>query len=169
MRRFLVLAIVGSVALPAGARAQERRFAVDARVATGLSVGGGDGHASVRRTPLFVEAGMHTWLAAEEGFVLGASVRVELEDRVSIGGVVRAGLRARLGALELRPSLGVVAILAPYTLLGAEAGAMMVLHLDGSASILAQIAIDGFLFGSDLPNGNAIAMFNGGLGLEIAI
>lgn len=154
--------------LPVPAHA-DRRFAVDARAGTGVSVGGGDGQATAHRTPTYVEAGVTSWLDDEASVLLGGSVRVEVEDRVSVGGVVRAGLRADLGALELRPSIGLAAILAPYTLIGPEAGLVVAIDLLPPLSLLVHVAVDGWLFGSDLAPSTVLVMANGGIGVEIAI
>jgi len=147
----------------------QRRFAIDARSGSGLSIGGGDGQASLRHTPTYVEAGLHSWLEEEGSIVLGGSIRVEVEDRVSVGGVVRAGFRWTEGMLELRPSIAVAAILAPYTLVGPEAGLMTLLHIAPPLSIVVQIVVDGWLFGSDLAPSTALVMINGGGGVEIAL
>jgi hypothetical protein len=166
---WVVLVIAASFAPEGKAHAQTRRFAVDARVLTGLSVGGGDGQARLRRTPLFVEAGMHTWLEEEEQVVIGAAVRVEVEDRASIGAVVRAGFRAMLAPIELRPSIGLVAILAPFTLFGVDAGMVLAMHFTDRIAVLAHLVIDAYLYGSDLPTGTVVTSFNGGLGFEVGL
>ena len=154
--------------LPTSAVAQ-RRFAVDVRSGSGLSVGGGDGQATMRHTPTYVEAGIHSWLEEEGSIVLGGAIRVEVEDRVSVGGVVRAGFRWTEGVFELRPSIGLAAILAPYTLVGPEAGVMTLLHVAPPLSLIVQLAIVGWLFGSDLAPSTALVMINGALGVEIAL
>lgn len=165
---------VGAIALlllmlvPSGASAQ-RRFAIDVRAGSGLSIGGGDGQATMRHTPAYVEAGLHSWLEEQGGVVLGGALRIELEGRASVGGVVRAGLRWSEGMLELRPSIGLAAILAPYTLVGPEAGVMMLLRIAPPVSIVVQVAVDGWLFGSDLVPGTALVMVNGAGGVEVSL
>ncbi len=163
-----VLGLTVSVIAPTPVRA-DRRFAVDVRAGTGVSIGGGDGQATAHRTPTYVEAGATSWLDDEAHVLLGGSVRVEVEDRVSVGGVVRAGLRAELGPLELRPFIGLAAILAPYTLIGPEAGLVVSVELAAPVSILAFVCVDGWLFGSDLAPSTALFMGNGGLGVEVAL
>jgi hypothetical protein len=147
----------------------QRRFAMDVRSGSGLSIGGGDGQASMRHTPTYVEAGLHSWLEEEGSVVLGGALRVEVEGRVSIGGVVRAGLRWTSDMLELRPSIALAAILAPYTLIGPEAGLMTLLHIAPPLSVVIQIVVDGWLFGSDLAPSTALVMINGAAGVEVAL
>ena len=154
--------------VPATCHAQ-RHFAIDARGGSGLSIGGGDGQASMRHTPAYVEAGVHSWLEEEGSVILGGSLRVEVEGRASIGGVVRAGLRWTAGILELRPSIGLAAILAPSPLVGPEAGLMTVIQLAPPLSAILQIVVDGWLFGSDLAPSTALVMINGACGVEIAL
>ncbi|MBX7195659.1 MAG: hypothetical protein K1X94_26620 [Sandaracinaceae bacterium] len=164
----LVAAALALFSSPLPAQA-DRRFAVDARAGTGVSVGGGDGQATAHRTPTYVEAGVTSWLDDEANVLLGGSVRVEVEDRASIGGVVRAGLRADLGSLELRPSIGLAAILAPFTLIGPEAGLVVAIDLLSPLSLIVHVTVDGWLFGSDLAPSTVLVMANGGIGVEIAL
>lgn len=146
----------------------ERHFAIDARAGSGLSIGGGDGQASMRHTPAYVEAGVHSW-TDDESVVLGGSLRVEVEGRASIGGVVRAGFRWTADVLELRPTIGLAAILAPYTLVGPEASLMVLVRIAASLSLVMQLAVDGWVFGSDLAPGTALVMVNGAGGVEITL
>jgi len=164
----LLLTMTVSVIAPTPALA-DRRFAADLRVGSGASVGGGDGQATLRRTPIYVEAGATSWLDDQQNVLVGGSVRVEVEDRASIGGVLRAGLRADLGPLEIRPFAGLAAILMPYTLIGPEVGVFLAIELAGPLSLLVQLAVDAWLFGSDLPPSTVLFMGNGGLGVEIAL
>lgn len=161
------LALVGALLLPPRALA-ERHFAIDARGGSGLSIGGGDGQASMRHTPTYVEAGLHSW-TDDEAVVLGGSLRVEVEGRASIGGVVRAGFRWESGMLELRPAIGLAAILAPYTLVGPEAGLMVLVRIAPPLALVLQLAVDGWVFGSDLAPGTALVMVNGAGGVEITL
>jgi len=163
-----LLALCAGVMDPTPVQA-DRRFSVDVRGGTGVSVGGGDGQATAQRTPVYVEAGASSWLDDEANVLLGGAVRVEVEDRVSVGGVLRAGLRADLGPLELRPSIGIAAILAPYTLIGPEANLVVAIDLAAPLSILAFVCVDGWLFGSDLAPSTVLFMANGGLGVEVAL
>jgi hypothetical protein len=164
----LVTLALLALAFPTTASAQ-RQFAMDARAGSGLSIGGGDGQATLRHTPTYVEAGVHSWMEEEASVVLGGALRVEVEDRASIGGVVRAGLRWTSGILELRPSIALAAILAPYTLVGPEAGVMTLLSIAPPLSLVLQIVVDGWLFGSDLAPGTVLVMVNGAVGVEIAL
>jgi hypothetical protein len=157
-----------ALGLASGVRA-ERRFAVELRAGSGLSIGGGDGQATLRRTPTFLEAGAVSWLDDDGAALVMGSARVELEDRVSIGGTLRAGLRVRLGDVELRPSAGIAAILAPFTLVGPEVAASLLVVLARPLSLVVHVAVDAWLFGSDLPPSTALVMTNGGIGVELAL
>ncbi len=163
-----ILVATGAWAPPAGVSA-ERRFSVDARAGTGVSVGGGDGQATARRTPTYVEGGVESWLDEQAGVTVSGAVRVEVEDRVSVGGIVRAGLRADLGSIELRPSIGLAALLAPYTLVGTEASVVMAIELAPPLSMVVQLVVDGWVFGTDLAPGTALVMVNGAIGVELAL
>ncbi len=166
----LALGLLAALALaaPSSASAQ-RRFAIFAEAGSGVSIAGSDGQALVRRTPTYLEAGMFSWLAHDDGVWVGGSLRAEIEDRASIGGVVRAGFFLRADILELRPAIGLVAFLAPYTLVGAEVGLVCALALGDVVAITARILVDGFFTGSDLVPGSILLMANGAVGVEIRL
>lgn len=147
----------------------QRRFAVYGESGTGLSIAGTSGQALLRRTPTYVEAGLISWLAHDDGMWVGGALRAELEDRASIGGVVRAGFFFRADFFELRPAMGLVVFFAPYTLVGAELGFVAALALGDTVAITTRVLVDGFFTGSDLIPGSILLMTNLALGLEIRI
>lgn len=160
------LGVLFVLAFPEAALAQ-RRFAIVAEAGSGVEIAGGGGQALFRRTPVYLEAGVVSWLAHDDGVWLGGNLRVELEDRASIGGVMRAGLFYRAAPLEIRPFLGCVAILAPFTLVGPEVGVTVAVALGDLITVSLRVAVDGFLAGSDLVPGSVLIMTNGALGVEI--
>jgi hypothetical protein len=154
------------LAAPTAAHAQ-RRFAIAAEVGSGLEVAGGGGQALLRRTPVYLEVGVLSWLAHDDGVWLGGGLRVEVEERASVGGALRAGLFLRAAPVEVRPSLGVVAIVAPFTLIGPELGVTIAISLADAVALAARVVLDGFLAGSDLVQGSVLVMANASLGIEI--
>lgn len=162
------LVLVSTWGVGAAASAQ-RRYAIDARALTGLSIGGGDGEARLRRTPLRIEVGAHTWQEEQSAIVVGGSLRLEVEDRASIGVVGRAGFRLEVDMLHIFPNIGVAAVLAPFTLVGPEVGVMGAIVLGGGFAVVLHIAVDAFLFGDDLPQGTALVQLDGGVGVELVL
>lgn len=167
IRALGVAAALGSGALvPAAAHAQ-RRFALTVESGSGLEIAGSGGQALLRHTPTYLELGVVSWLAHDDGVWLGGGLRAEVEERASIGGAMRTGLFLRLAPIEVRPAIGVVAILAPYTLVGPEVGITFSLSLADEVALATRIVVDGFLAGSDLVPGSVLVMVNGTFGVEI--
>lgn len=157
-----------SLSLPGTAEAQ-RRFAVHAESGSGLSIVGVGGQALLRRSPTYIEAGVVSWLANDDGAWVGGGVRMEVEDRASVGGVVRSGFFLQADVLELRPSIGAVVFIAPYTLVGAEVSALVSVSLGETFAITLRVMADGFFAGDDLIPGTVLFMANATLGLEIRL
>ncbi len=166
---FILGASLALAALAPRAAYAQRRFAIDARAISGLSIGGGDGGARLRRTPLRIEVGAHTWLEEEASIVVGGSLRLEVEDRASVGGVGRAGFRVQVDVLHLLPTLGCAVVLAPFTLVGPEGGVMAAIELGGGFALVLQIAALAWLFGDDLPQGATVVEIDGGVGVELIL
>lgn len=166
--RLAALLLALAALAPDTAEAQ-RRFAVHAESGSGLSIAGSDGQALLRRSPVYVEVGVLSWLAHDDGIWLGGALRMEVEDRASIGGVARTGFFARADVVELRPFIGLATYLAPYTLVGPEAGALVTFELADFMAVTTRILVDAFLAGSDLAAGTVLVMANATLGLEIRL
>ncbi len=179
MRRrgaLLVTAVLGAIALvPRLGRAQTRRMVTGLHVGSGLSMGTGpsgertNANLTLRRTPIFLEAEARTWVDAAPDPVLGAALRVEVDGRVSVGIVPRAALMRHLGASEVRLFVGVPFFFAPFSLLGAEAGAALAIPLGERFALGTSIRLDVFFWGSDLPSNTAVVDLDLSVGLEVRL
>lgn len=168
-RVLFALALFALATLVPSRSSAQRRFAVYGESGTGLSIAGTDAQALLRRTPTYVELGVLSWLAHDDGVWLGGGLRAEVEDRASIGGVVRSGFFARVDIVELRPFVGLAAFLAPYTLVGPEVGALVTFELADFLALTTRILVDAYVAGSDLIGGTVLVMANATLGLEIRL
>jgi hypothetical protein len=168
--RFLLALLFASVIwfAPRAVEAQ-RQFAVQVESGTGLSIAGAGAQALLRRSPAFLELGMLTWLAHDDVVWLGGGLRLEVEDRASVGGVVRSGFFARADIVELRPFIGLAAYLAPYTLVGPEVGVLVAFEIADFLALTTRIVVDAYLAGSDLVQDTVLVMTNATLGLEIPL
>jgi hypothetical protein len=129
---------------------------VEAQLGGGMAVGGAPGHAVVRAAPFTLTALAELTLNAQPWLTGFAEAFVEGVDRIGFGlggGVrVRPGRVARLGA-------GVVGLVAPYTLGGVTVSAGACLHVARrkSVHVCADLAVNVYFFGGDLPPGSAMS------------
>jgi hypothetical protein len=149
------------------AAAQSREIDVGASVGTGISIGTGDARAVSKRSPLFLDLGARTWNDESPDFSWGGSLRLEVEGRASVGIVPRAELPRSFGPVTVRAIVGAPIFFAPFTLLGAEAGATATWKLAPRVGLFAALLFDAYVLGSDLPEGGALIMCNGALGVEL--
>ena len=166
------LVALTSGALPA--EAQRRLVVTGLHVGSGLSMGTGPagenaGSVTLRRTPIFLEAEAHTWIDAAPDPVLGAARRLEVDGRVSVAVVPRAGLVRPLGPARLRLFAGAPFFFAPFSMLGAEVGAALAIPLGDRFALSAGLRLDVFFWGSDLPSDTALVDLDLAVGLEVRL
>jgi len=121
---------------------------------------GAGANTSMARTPVFLEGRFSSWVEAGTEPMLGAAIRFEVDGRVALGVVPRAGLSAALGEVRLRPFVGLPVFLFPYSMLGAEVGAEVALPLTGQLGASVGVVVDAYFWGSDLPERSALVMVN---------
>ena len=165
------LAIAATLALlfvaPDSAAAQSRSYAIALTGGSGLSFGTGAQSTVIARTPVFVDVAFRTARSDEPTLAYGGSLRVEIDGRVGIGGVVRAELVVPLGPLALRAGAGVPFFFAPYVLVGVEGSLTVRWPASAPFAVTASILLDAYFAGSDLPRDSALFMTNGALGVDL--
>ena len=162
----VAVVIVAASFAPERLAAQTRSYAVALSGGSGLSIGTGAQSTVMARTPIFVDLAFRTLRSDEPTLVWGGSLRVEIDGRVGIGGVVRAELVHPLGPLSLRAGIGVPFFFAPYVLLGVEGSLGVRWPAATPIAVVASILLDAYFAGSDLPRNSALFMANGALGAE---
>lgn len=166
MNRLLVVALLLA---GAPAAAQTRETGLGLAAGTGVELGGGSAETVALRTPFFLDLAGRTWTDEEPDLAWGGSLRVEVEGRASVAIVPRAELPRRIGPIRLRPGAGVPIFFAPFTMLGVEVGVTAALDLGHGLAATAALTADAFFAGSDVPEGAAVLMFNGALGVELEL
>lgn len=134
---------------------------------TGVSVASPGGGTLSGRAP--------TYLRAEVGFIhpslpwleFSPGIWMEVEGRVDFGIVPR--LRALLPGRRFFPygTLGVPVVVAPFSLLGVEAGFGAAFTVHRHLAITVETTATTFFWGSDLMKGSILARFDAGLGLRV--
>lgn len=149
----------------------QRELAASVFVGSGVTVGtGGNGErarTATRRSPTFLDLELGSWNPERPDPVLGAALRLELDGRVAIGIVPRAGVRRRRGALELRAGFGLPIFVAPFSLVGAEVATGLGITLGGGFAFVSDVVIGGYFWGSDLPSNAALVKVDLRIGLEL--
>ncbi len=154
------------VVTAAPARA-DRRFAVQGVVGTGATLGGAADGMVALRSPVFWDLGLASWTDEDPVWWLGGGLRGEIESRASVAVSARVGLTAREGPLAARPYLGATWFFAPFAMFGPELGVDVSFTLIGPVAVFARLYVDAFFTGSDVPQGSAVVMTNGALGVEV--
>jgi type VI secretion system VasD/TssJ family lipoprotein len=123
------------------------------------------------RSRTFTDITFRYWKGALPQISFGGALRLELEDRRSIGLVPRAEYDMQVGDVyRFRPLVGVPIFVFPFTLIGLELGMAHEFVLGGGpVSLTASMLMDTFVYGSELPEDSLLFMFNATLGLEVEL
>jgi hypothetical protein len=169
LRALCALAAVAVVAAfaPTAVEAQTRSYGVTLAGGSGLSMGTGSQSTVLARTPIFLDVSLRTLRSDEPTLAWGGSLRVEVDRRVGVGGVVRAELVTPLGPLALRAGIGVPFFFAPYVLFGLEGSVTVRWPAASPVGVSASVLLDAYFAGSDLPRDAALFMANGVLGVDL--
>ena len=160
----LAVAVLG---LGVEAEAQTRHHSASIAAGSGVTLGTSQSGTAITHSPLFLDIAYRTWSSEEPWLVVGASGRVEVDGRTSVGVVPRVELSYDAGPMLLRPGLGAPLFIAPFTMFGVEGSLTGQLTITESVAALATIAVDAFLFGSDVPSDSVVLMFNGAVGVAL--
>jgi len=163
-------AVLGLTAIlaPGFVAAQSLDVVVDAALGSGLLLGSGDDGTATGRTPLYLEleAGFIFDRDTSIEYVLGAVA--QLEDRPGIGFTPQVRLLQPFGPITGFVSAGVPVFVFPFTRFGLEAGGGALYPVvEDRFAVEAQLQIDAFFGGSDLPADSTVLMFNLGIGGRI--
>lgn len=152
------------------ASAQVPFLSTGLQVGSGITWGNGQADSTVsRRSPLFVDASLRTWSDESPTLYWGGSLRMEIEGRTSIAVVPRVELAKKLGSLTLIPGVGAALYFAPFSMVGVEVGTAIQLPLSDTFSLGGHVFLDGFFFGSDVPDDSAVIMLNLMFGAVLAL
>lgn len=169
-RRSLALAAaLAALAAAVPAQGQAPMDSVSATVGSGITLASGQATALTSRTPLFVDAAYRRWSSENPDLVWGASARVEVEGRTSLALVPRIELGTDLGPLTVRSGVAAPLVFAPFTLIGVEGSVTTRLALTPALGLTVSLLADAFFLGSDLPSGSVLVMFNGAVGVDLAL
>lgn len=146
------------------------RIDVNTRVTsgTGLSLAGAGGQTLRARSPVFMNFEVGARLDNLHWLEFAGGVSMELEDRVSVGllGRLRAYLPIRR-PFSVYALAGVPVFVHPFTLVGAQAGMGLGVHVGRHFSVVAEVTGSGYFAGTDLIAGSALGKFDAALGFNV--
>ncbi len=154
--------VVGGVA-----PAEKMHVSTTIMAGTGLSLAGSDGVTYGRRSPAFLlaEVGLRhpdlMWLEFAPALLL------EMEGRVGFGLLPR--VRAFVPTKRLHPYgvLGLPIFVAPYSMLGVQAGFGFTLDLHKRVALVAEFTGNVFFWGSDLMTSSVLGKLDSSFGVRV--
>jgi hypothetical protein len=156
-----------SAAAAQGMEPSPNTLSLSANIGAGFMRGGHGGLMSGQRAPLALD--VEAMGVRQPQWLVGASMRIELEDAMSVAAIPRVVLRHPFGPLELRPGVGLPFYFAPRTMLGPEARLGIKLAIGKELGVIVNVSAAAFMVGNDVPHGATVIMFHLFLGLELFI
>ena len=135
----------------------------------GFARGAGYGLLEGKRSPIFMEAAVRTYLDEEPAVVVGGALRFELEQAIGLAIVPRAELRRQGSVLELRPGIGVPIFVSPKIMIGPEVSLSARMGPRRGVGVFGMASLAGFFLGGDVPHGSTVMMMNLQLGVDFQL
>jgi hypothetical protein len=164
---WLVASVMCGGAIGSVGPAEKLQVSASILAGTGISLAGVARKTYAARSP--------TFLLAEVGFVhpqlqwleFAPTIALEIEGRIGVG--LMPKLRARLPGKRVRVwAVGALPIFfAPYSLLGVQGGAGLSVALHPRVALLAEFTGTGYVWGSDLMKGAALAKLDQTFGVRM--
>ncbi len=172
MKRVLQFAVFGSLVLSlvlAGREALAQRPVIEGAVSagTGASFGGGDGQTVVLQTPFFVDMDIIYYNDESPKLEYVIGLQAELQGRVSAGIVPQLRFTTGPQPWMVYGLVGVPFVVAPFMLLGVEGGAGLLWRMNDRLGFFAEVTVDLFIIGNDMPDEGIVVQLDGNVGLRV--
>lgn len=161
------MVLLGALLVPFTVKAQRPIWEGAVSVGSGLSFGSGNGETVVLQSPIYIDADIV--YANDENptieYVVG--LQAELQGRVSFGVVPQIRLTSPPKKLVVYGLLGAPVVIAPFTLFGVEGGLGLLWRFHGRLGVFAEMVLDLFPWGSDLPDHGMLTQLDANIGLRV--
>lgn len=149
------------------APAEKLQVSASVMAGTGLSLVGVARRTYAARSPLFLLAEIGLVHPDLEWLEFAPTIALELEGRVGIGAIPK--LRARLPGKRVRvwAMVALPIFFGPYSLLGIQGGAGLSVALHRRVALVAEFSGTGYVWGSDLMTGSALAKLDQTFGVRV--
>lgn len=152
---------------PRTALAQTAIIEGAAGAGTGASFGTGNGATVVLMSPVFVDVDVIFSTDEFPKLEYAVALQAEVQGRVSAGIIPQLRLNNGSGKLSLYGLVGVPFFLAPFTMLGVEAGAGVVWRMTETLGLYGEALLDLFIIGNDLQKDGILVRLDGCVGLRV--
>ncbi len=166
----LEIVVAGAIVLLISATTLAQRPVLEgaASVGSGASFGKGDGQTVVLPSPIYVDVDVIFYNDERPKIEYVIGFQAELQGRVSAGIVPQ--IRITNGPKEWMAYglIGVPFVFAPFVLLGVETGGGLLWRFDTRFGAFAEVVLDLFIIGNDLPDGGILAQLDANIGIRMA-
>lgn len=166
--RFIIgtLFLLSLFSVPTVAEAQRPQIQAAAFGVTGVSLGMGAGTTVAKRSATAVAVQVSGSNSERSWIRYGATLRSELEGKVTFGIIPQITLLRSWDAMSLGVIAGVPIIFAPRSLYGIEAGGSFSYRFVEWAAAVAQVLLSFYPLGNDLPDESFLLMVQVNVGIE---
>ncbi len=138
-----------------------------ASTGSGASFGKGDGQTVVMMSPVFVDADVIYYNDEVPKLEYVFGFQAELQGRVSAGIVPQFRLTTGPNIFMGYGILGLPLIVAPFVLFGTEVGGGFLWRFHHRVGVFAELTLDLFFLGNDLPDKGILVQLDLSLGLRV--
>lgn len=153
--------------VPLAASAQRPIWEGAASVGSGLSFGSGNGETVVLPSPIYIDADIIYSNDESPTMEYVVGFQAELQGRVSAGVVPQIRLTSPPTNFVVYGILGAPIVIAPFTLFGVEGGAGVLWRVYGRLGVFAEVVLDLFPWGSDLPEHGILTQLDANIGIRM--
>ena len=161
-------AAVCALGIASNAEAQRPVLEGAASTGTGASFGRGDGATVVLMTPMYVDIDVIYFNDEHPKLEYVIGFEAELQGRVSAGIVPQLRFTTAQRPIMIYGLIGVPLVFAPFVLFGIEAGAGLLWRINETVGIFAEVTVDLFFLGNDIPDKSMLTKLDGNLGVRIS-
>ncbi len=164
---FITASLLCGGAIGQLAPAEKLQVSASIMAGSGMSLAGVGGRTYGARSPAFLLGEVALAHPQLQWLEFAPALAFEVEGRVGVGLIPK--IRARLGGKRVRVwgLLGLPVFFAPYSLVGVQGGAGLSLALHPRFALVAEFTGTGFVWGSDLMSGSALAKLDQHFGIRV--
>lgn len=135
---------------------------------SGASFGSGDGRTVVLVSPFFIDIDIIYYNDEVPTLEYVVGFQAELQGRVSAGIVPQLRFTTAKSPWMLYGLIGAPFVVAPFVLLGVEGGGGLLYRLTPQIGFFAEVVLDLFIIGNDLPDEGILVQLDASLGVRVA-
>ncbi len=138
-----------------------------ASVGSGVSFGPGENAAVIMASPLYIDVDIIFANSERPKFEYVLGFQAEIIRRITAGVVPQIRLTNTHPKVLAYGILGIPVILAPFILFGPEIGGGLLWRISPKVGLFAEIVLDLFVIGTDLPKDSVLVQLDGNVGIRV--